>query len=89
MTLGEWLDKWLNLYMVGTIRDSTLKGYRNHVETYIKPNLGDKQIAFITTADVQRMYNKLKKQGRINANSSINITGNNAGILKIKRRKSL
>lgn len=66
MTLGEWLDKWLNLYMVGTIRDSTLKGYRNHVETYIKPNLGDKQIAFITTADVQKMYNKLKKQGRVN-----------------------
>ena len=66
MTLGEWLDKWLNLYMVGTIRDSTLKGYRNHVETYIKPNLGDKQIAFITTADVQKMYNRLKKQGRVN-----------------------
>ncbi|MBR6510498.1 MAG: site-specific integrase [Clostridia bacterium] len=66
MTLGEWLDKWLNSYMVGTIGDSTLKGYRNLVETYIKPNLGDKQIAFITTADVQKMYNKLKKQGRVN-----------------------
>lgn len=66
MTLSEWLDKWLNEYMTGTVRESTLKGYRNHIEAYIKPNLGHKQIAFITTADVQSMYNKLKKQGRVN-----------------------
>ena len=66
MTLGEWLDIWIEQYMISTVRDSTLKGYRNHIEAYIKPNLGYKQIAFITTADVQRMYNKLKKQGRVN-----------------------
>ena len=66
MTLGEWLDIWIEQYMRGTVRDSTLKGYQNHIEAYIKPNLGHKQIAFITTADVQRMYNKLKKQGRVN-----------------------
>lgn len=66
MTLGEWLDIWIEQYMRGTVRDSTLKGYQNHIEAYIKPNLGHKQITFITTADVQRMYNKLKKQGRVN-----------------------
>ena len=66
MTLSEWLDKWLNECMTGTVRESTLKGYRYHIEAYIKPNLGHKQIAFITTADVQKMYNKLKKQGRLN-----------------------
>ena len=66
MTLGEWLDIWIEQYMRGTVRDSTLKGYKNLIEAYIKPNLGGKQIAFITTADIQKMYNKLKKEGRVN-----------------------
>ena len=67
MTLGEWLDKWLNEYMLFTIRERTWKAYETTVRLHIKPYLGDKQIAFITTADVQRMYNKLKRSGRSEA----------------------
>ena len=66
MTLSEWLDKWLIEYMKGTIRDSTLEGYKTYVESYIKPALGDKPIAFLTTAQIQKFYNNLKKNGRIN-----------------------
>ncbi len=65
MTLGEWLDIWIEKYMTDTIRPSTLRKYKSCVELYIKPNLGDKQIAFIATADIQKMYNKLKKNGRV------------------------
>ena len=65
MTLGEWLDIWIEKYMTDTIRPSTLRKYKSCVELYIKPNLGDKQIAFITAADIQKMYNKLKKNGRV------------------------
>ena len=65
MTLGEWLDKWIAEYMTGTIRESTLDGYKTYTERYIKPALGDKPIAFITTADVQKFYNNLRKNGRI------------------------
>lgn len=65
MTLSEWLDIWIEKYMTDTIRPSTLRKYKSCVELYIKPNLGGKQIAFITTADIQKMYNKLKKNGRV------------------------
>ena len=65
MSLGEWLDKWIAEYMTGTIRESTLDGYKTYVEKYIKPALGNKQIAFITTAEIQKFYNNLKKNGRI------------------------
>ena len=65
MTLGEWLDIWIEKYMTDTIRTSTLRKYKSCVELYIKPNLGYKQIAFITAADIQKMYNKLKKNGRV------------------------
>ena len=35
------------------------------IEAYIKPELGHKQISLITSHDIQRMYNRLKKNGRI------------------------
>lgn len=66
MTLGQWLDKWLNEYMVFSVRESTLDGYRRIVENYLKPHLGDKKIGSVTTADVQRMYNWLRENGRMN-----------------------
>ena len=66
MTLGEWLDIWLSEYKEDTIRPSTLYGYRKYIESYIKPQLGHKQISLITSHDIQRMYNRLKKEGRIN-----------------------
>ena len=65
MTLGEWLDRWLDEYKEGTIRPSTLYSYRQYAKLYIKPILGDKVISRITPTDVQRMYTKLKREGRI------------------------
>ena len=65
MTLGEWLDRWLDEYKSGTIRSSTMYGYRQYARLYIKPILGDKVISRITSTDIQRMYTKLKREGRV------------------------
>ena len=40
-------------------------GYRCNIEYYIKPQLGDKQIPLISQQDIQRMYRRLKTEGRI------------------------
>ena len=65
MTLGEWLDKWLDEYMIFTLRESTMQSYRMIVKHYIKPHLGKKPLTSLTTADIQKLYNKLKKEGRV------------------------
>lgn len=65
ITLGEWLDRWLDEYKSGTIRSSTMYGYRQYARLYIKPILGDKAISRITSTDIQRMYTRLKREGRI------------------------
>ena len=65
MTLGEWLDKWLDEYMIFTLRESTMQSYRMIVNHYIKPHLGKKPLTSLTTADIQKLYNKLKKEGRV------------------------
>jgi len=66
MTLGEWLDRWLAEYKEGTVRPGTLKSYRYFIDSYIKPQLGYKQVALVTAQDIQRMYRKLKEEGRVN-----------------------
>ena len=65
MTLGQWLDRWLAEYKAGTVRPGTLKSYRGYIEYYIKPQLGDKQISLLSQQDIQRMYRRLKTEGRI------------------------
>ena len=65
MTLGEWLDKWLDEYMIFTIRENTLARYRNMVDNQIKPYIGNKRLTSLTTVDIQKLYTKLKNEGRI------------------------
>ncbi len=65
MTLGEWLDKWLDEYMLFTIRENTLEHYRAMTNNQVKRFIGDKQLAYLTTADIQKFYNKIKKEGRM------------------------
>ena len=65
MTLGQWLDRWLNEYASVRLRDSTMVGYRIYAEQYIKPRLGSKKMTSVTTADIQRVYTRLKKEGRV------------------------
>ena len=59
------LYRWLAEYKAGTVRPGTLEGYRRYIEYYIKPQLGDKQISLLSQQDIQRMYRRLKTEGRI------------------------
>lgn len=83
MPLSEWLDQWVEKYMVNTVRESTLRGYRQYIQDYIKPNLGDKQVCKITTQDVQKMYQKLKKSGRVHEHPEFGNSLSDASIRKI------
>ena len=65
MTLAQWLDRWLDDYAAPRLRESTMDGYRMYAEQYIKPRLGGKKMVSITTTDIQRMYTKLRKEGRV------------------------
>ena len=55
MTLGQWLDQWLE-NMTGTIRPVTMKRYEGTVARHIKPYLGEKIISQVTGKDIQKLY---------------------------------
>ena len=63
MTLGEWLDRWLDEYMAGTVRSSTLQTYRRYADLYIKPTLGNRPLTQITPSEIQKLYTHLKERG--------------------------
>ena len=65
MTLSQWLDKWLDTYMTGTVRESTLDGYRRDLDNHVKPYLGEKPLLKITLADLSSLYQTLLERGRV------------------------
>ena len=64
MTLSEWLDRWL-AQMASILRPSTLEHYRSDMKHHIKPYLGQKKLTQITASDLRKLYDDLKKQGRV------------------------
>ena len=65
MTLSQWLDKWLEEYIKGTVRESTLEGYRRDIMNHVIPYLGEKQLRKITGADLRSLYQTLFERGRM------------------------
>ena len=65
MTLGEWLDRWMEDYGAATLRPNTLRSYEQFIRCYIKPYLGDKIVPRVTRMDIQKLYRKLKHEGRV------------------------
>ena len=65
ITLAEWLEQWLG-QMSATLRPSTLGHYQKDMENHIIPYLGQKMLTQITATDLRKLYDALKKNGRMN-----------------------
>ena len=65
MTLGEWLDIWLNERVVDLVRPTTLDGYRQDMEHHVKPYLGQKPLLKVATEDLTNLYTQLLEHGRL------------------------
>lgn len=83
MTLSEWCDIWCEKYANGIFKPTTVDGYKREIEYYIKPNLGNKKISAITPNDIQKMYTKLKKSGRINYDEKLGYGLSDATITRL------
>ena len=65
MLLSEWLDKWLNEYIVCYVRPNTLYSYTAMIKNQINPYLGNRPLSVLTTQEIQKFYNTIKKNGRV------------------------
>lgn len=64
MTLAEWLVQWLG-QMSATLRPGTLEHYWRDMENHVVPYLGQKILSQVTAADLRKLYDTLKKSGRV------------------------
>jgi integrase len=62
-TTGDWLEWWLSEIVPGTVRSSTLDGYRYIVETYLMPALGSVPLAKLGPQHVQTMLRSMERRG--------------------------
>lgn len=83
MTLGEWLDKWLTEYVTFTVRESTLESYRDLANNQIKRFIGDKRLSALKTVDIQKLYNKVKTEGRVREHPILGYTLSDSMVRKV------
>ena len=60
ITVSDWLQKWLEVYIVPTVSPTTLVGYKGMIRRYIDPQIGHLQIQEMNALAVQIWVNKLK-----------------------------
>src|SRR5262245_55487394 len=60
MTVGEWLDKWLDIKK-GKIQPGTWDFYEQRVRLYLKPAVGAVPLGKITALDVEEMFAHMRK----------------------------
>ncbi|HHW42537.1 MAG TPA: site-specific integrase [Desulfotomaculum sp.] len=64
VTVGEWLDRWLEVYVRPSVRDTTYQNYETYIRVHIMPVLGDKPIQKLMPGDLQAFYNAKLEGGR-------------------------
>lgn len=63
ITLGEWLDTWLNEYKKNKLRFTTWGSYETTIRIHIKPSLGNIQLKDLRPYHLQQLYNKKLAEG--------------------------
>lgn len=62
MTVGQWLDIWLEEYL-GAVKPRTADHYQGVVKSRIKPGLGAVKLDALNPHTIQSYYNSLSKEG--------------------------
>ena len=60
ITIGEWIDTWLEVYIIPNVSPTTLSRYEGMIRRYIKPIIGHLQVQQLNTLAVQAWVNGLK-----------------------------
>ncbi len=61
LTVAQWLEQWLSDY-TSNLKPYSLLNYRSQVKNHIVPYIGAIKVQALTTAAIQRMYNRLQTE---------------------------
>lgn len=63
LALAEYLERWLEDSVKGSVWHTTYRDYRGHVKNHIAPEIGRVKLAKLTPAHVQALYRKKSDSG--------------------------
>jgi integrase len=63
LSVSEFLERWLNDSVRGSVRASTHASYRRQVERYVVPTIGGMKLKKVTPAHVQGLYRSMLDRG--------------------------
>ncbi len=69
--LTDWFDKWLNTYAKLAVRKTTWESYKTQVEQHIKPRIGNIKLTSLNTGHLQKLYNDLLINGRVDGKGGL------------------
>ena len=64
-TVEAWVRLWYEVYAEPRLRANTRAYYLNYINSHIIPGIGKIQLDKLTTIQLQRFYNNLQKNGRV------------------------
>ena len=63
LTVGGWLDQWLDLCEMAGLRPRTIYDYRNKLRLYVRPTLGDVGLQDLEPHDLDEIYSTMAVAG--------------------------
>ena len=65
ITLGEWMDRWLESYAKPTVKLSTYCSYEQYIRSHIKPQIGMLYMNRLRVDDLQDFFNERRLHGNV------------------------
>lgn len=63
LTVGDWVQEWLNTYAANSVKEYTLSTYRLILKNHIKPRMGAMKLQAVKGNHIQKFYNDLIAAG--------------------------
>ena len=65
ITVGEWMERWLEKYAKPMVKLSTYCSYEQLIRGHIKPQIGGRYMNTLTGEDLQNFFNERRTQGNL------------------------
>ena len=69
LTLGDWLESWLDNIVRPTRAETTVYGYQKIIENHLLPALGDIPLLKLTPMDIQQYYIQVQQSCNLSSNT--------------------
>ena len=69
LTLGEWLESWMDNIVRPTRAETTVYGYQKIIDNHVLPVLGDVPLLALSPMDIQQYYIQVQQNANLSSNT--------------------